>query len=306
MGVDFFPCDNCGETICDSGDYDSFNIDDYEESYTVCDNCSEEVRSMLKPSRDPNYLFCLRDKKTDKRFLFKTKAKLVEFTIENNQADYSYGIITQRKLKSPVEKSFLGDPNCGMKDTEVLEELHKISQKVENEQNLMLSLGNNNTAYIGWKGFALDNTNGFCSSKKYDSLVIYNIVSVESRQNITPDQAFEKIKNFEKRHNLVGVPMLVTAYGNEPKYHPSILRDFCFPDLSVDIRWFNSLRELNQDLNRLIKSRDVDWRCTKDFIEYKTSQIDRKISELQEEKNRLLSISLEDKNESQSDQSDEE
>lgn len=62
MGVEFFPCDDCGESICDAGSY--WRCDDCR--HKLCDDCRNNHRYSEEDFGDEWACpFCLKDVVTD-------------------------------------------------------------------------------------------------------------------------------------------------------------------------------------------------------------------------------------------------
>lgn len=68
MGVEFFECDRCSETICDAGDWWAcetcgIRLCQHCEAETDADNCLDEIDQEGTPN--PGCLFCMRKDATD-------------------------------------------------------------------------------------------------------------------------------------------------------------------------------------------------------------------------------------------------
>ena len=78
MGVDYFPCNHCGEIICDCGPFEEFNIEEYGP-YVVCIDCAKKLKDLLK-SGDRGLWYCTEE-------FINIKTKLIDDKIKELQEE---------------------------------------------------------------------------------------------------------------------------------------------------------------------------------------------------------------------------
>lgn len=65
MGVDYYPCDNCGKTFCDAGDYQAFE----HCGHMLCRPCANELGVIDDIDEPADCPFCAGDVATDSELL---------------------------------------------------------------------------------------------------------------------------------------------------------------------------------------------------------------------------------------------
>ena len=100
MGVDYFDCHECGETLCDAGDYYTLDIKGLGE-YTVCSDCKDTLLEHLCPDGDILNSY---------RYFVKTQDGVVFVNSIDKLTEYNgiFGCYLESKIPDTIKRGIQG------------------------------------------------------------------------------------------------------------------------------------------------------------------------------------------------------
>lgn len=281
MGVDYFPCDHCGEVTSDHDDNKILDIRGYKEQYLVCPNCIPSICTLVKLAHPLPYPCFTEHKETKKRCIFDNYKDLVEFMKSEKEDQYRFGVYCNCIWNQLHREAFIGEGRCGgMTDEQILSECETMLERINVTwwKKGSFSWTNIPTLYVGFRGYR--NKRG-----EPESLII-DVVS--------PQQVLQEIKKFQQMEHLEDRPVCVASFSNLTSYHYNVLDDFCLPDESKLLEWCSTLDEVKQVLsNPEYGTEDDEYIATPEFISGKLAELKQKKREIEEEIDSLENYNFE-------------
>jgi hypothetical protein len=252
MGRNHSACDRCKAK---SYDFDVFDIENYG-MYYVCEECTDEVASLLKVVSQPEYHLFLEHRTSRTREIFENLEDMKKRLANLNPEDFIVGI-HKGSWEERLKRSFLRRADCGLTEKEI-----------ENSINKILKEAPRTIVYVGWLG-----GQGF-----------------QFGPEGTTEQLIKLIENEKERLGTGNKPILIGDEYGVTGYNEEDVAEFRCMRWSNRFETYDNLGELEEALKypqRRSRIEDIIWGPTHEFLEEQIKKNKQKIQELDRKRKSL-------------------